>query len=64
MRGRIGLRNLEQIMARLGSEGFQAPIVKDQKLNGREALETASGAAIAMSEGKFIKKLGCADVED
>jgi hypothetical protein len=51
-------------MARLRSERFQAPIVKDQKLNGCEALETASGAAIAMSEGEFIKKLGCADVED
>ena len=51
-------------MPGLGVEGFEAPVVEDQQLDGRQALEAASEAAVAVSEGQLVEQLGRANIED
>ena len=58
------LEDFEQVVAGLGAEGLQAPVVKDEQLGGTECLEAAADAAIAMGERQFIEELGHAHVED
>ena len=58
------LEDFEEVVAGLGSERFETPVVEDQEVDGAEAFETAGEAAVAVGQDEFVEQLGRADVED
>jgi hypothetical protein len=45
----------------LGVQGFQAPVVEDEQVDGAEGLDPARGAAVAVGQGEVVEQLGRAD---
>ena len=54
--------DFQQVVPGLGIEGFEAPVVDDEQLDGAEGLDASGGAAVAVAEGEIIEQLGGADV--
>ena len=58
------LEDLEQVMAGLGIERLQAPVVEDQEFDLPEALEFTRDPPVATSQREILEQAGKAGVED
>jgi hypothetical protein len=50
-------------VAGLGGERIEAPVVKDEQLDGGEALEASGERAVTVGQGLTVEQLGRADIE-
>ena len=57
------LKNLEQVVAGLGVERLEPPVVEDQELDAAEGADDAGIAAVAAGEREIAEQLGDALVE-
>ncbi len=58
------LQDLEQIVAGLGIEGLQAPVIEDEQFDLGEALEPAGDAPVAAGERQFLEQARETGIED
>jgi len=57
-------QDLEQIMACLGIEGLEAPVVQDQQFDLAQAFELAGDAPVTARQREILQQSGEAGVED
>jgi hypothetical protein len=57
------LDDFEQILARLGVERLQPPIVEDKQFDARQCFHQPGMAAVATGERQFVEQLGDPGVE-
>ncbi len=50
-------------MAGLGGERFGSSVVKDEQMDGGEALEAAGHRPVAVGQGQVVEQLGRADIQ-
>ncbi len=48
--------DLKEVVAGMGAEGLQTPVVEDEQLGGAECLEAAADTAVAMGERQFVEE--------
>jgi hypothetical protein len=58
------LEDFQEVVAGLGGQGLEAPVVEDQQIDGGETLEAAGEGAVAVGQGEIVEQLGGANVED
>ena len=58
------LEDLEEMMASVGVERFQTPVIEDEQIDAREAFQPDRDTTITARHTQFVKQLAEPDVED